>query len=52
MVKDNDEKDKYTCWEKAAIILIIILIIIIILLIFNEKVKEYLEIFKAWYQKG
>ena len=52
MVKGNIQKNKFTCWEKAAIILIIILIIIIILLIFNEKVKEYLEILKAWYEKG
>ena len=52
MARDNDKKGKFTYWEKTAIILIVILIIIIMILVFNEKIKEYLEIFKAWYEKG
>lgn len=52
-MKDTEnEKKRLTIWERAAIAIIIILIIIIVLLIFSENIKEYIEIFKDWYEGG
>ena len=52
MHKDEEGKIKFTIWEKTAVFIIVILVIIILLLIFNEKIKEYFEIFKYWYDQG
>ncbi|MBC8387164.1 MAG: hypothetical protein H8E13_03845 [Actinobacteria bacterium] len=52
MHKDEEGKIKFTIWEKMAVFIIVILVIIILLLIFNEKIKEYFEIFKSWYDQG
>jgi hypothetical protein len=50
MPDDKDSsKRRLSVFEKLAIIIIIILVVLIMLLIFNEQIKEYIEIFKAWY---
>lgn len=46
---DKDKKTGLTLLEKIAIVVIVILVIIIIFLIFNQEIKEYIEIFKEWY---
>jgi len=48
----NKRKIKLTVLEKVAISIIVILIIIILLLIFNKQIKEYIEIFRAWYESA
>ena len=50
MVGDEEKKSRFTAWEKIAVAVIVILIIIIILLIFNQNIKEYIEVFKNWYK--
>jgi hypothetical protein len=50
MSGDKERKPGLTVWEKIAVVIIVILIIIIILLIFNQEIKEYIEVFKNWYE--
>lgn len=50
MVGNEGKKARLTVWEKVAVAVIVILIIIIILLIFNQEIKEYIEVFKNWYR--
>ncbi len=50
MTGDNKRKKGFTVSEKIAIAVIVILIIIILFLIFYQDVKEYIEIFKNWYE--
>jgi competence protein ComGC len=50
MNEDEDRKTGFTLLEKIAIAVIVVLVIIIVLLIFNEEIKEYIEIFKEWYE--
>jgi hypothetical protein len=52
-MQDNEGKKRsLTIGEKTAILFIVILIIVILLLIFNKQLKEYFEIFKAWYESA
>jgi alpha-N-acetylglucosamine transferase len=44
------KKSRFTVWEKVAVAVILILLIIIVLLIFNQEIKEYIEVFKNWYR--
>ena len=50
MVGNEEKRSRFTIWEKVAVAVIVILIIIIILLIFNQEIKEYIEVFKNWYR--
>ncbi|MEA2016318.1 MAG: hypothetical protein U9O59_06410 [Actinomycetota bacterium] len=50
MAEDKKRKKIFTVFEKIAIAVIIILVIIIIFLIFYQDIKEYIEIFKEWYE--
>ena len=50
MADDEEKKSRFTVWEKVAVAVIVILIIIIILLIFNQEIKEYIEVFMNWYR--
>ncbi len=52
MLDQNKRKAKLTALEKAAISIIVILIIVILLLIFNKQIKEYIEIFRTWYESA
>ena len=46
------ENNRLKWWEKLIITMIVILILLIIFLIFNEKIIEAIQVFKAWYSKG
>jgi hypothetical protein len=52
MLDQNKTNAKLTVLEKTAISIIVILIIVILLLIFNKQIKEYIEIFKNWYESA
>ncbi|MBN2073321.1 MAG: hypothetical protein JW770_05190 [Actinobacteria bacterium] len=46
------KKGGLTLWEKLAIAIIVLLIVSILFLIFNEKLMEYWEAFRSWYEGG
>ncbi|MFO7928698.1 MAG: hypothetical protein R6U35_03420 [Candidatus Humimicrobiaceae bacterium] len=48
----KNKKKELNFWEKLAIGIIIILAIIIFIILFNEQIKQYIEIIKAWYESG
>lgn len=50
MIVDKKERTGFTVWEKLAVAVIVILIIIIIILIFYQDIKDYIEIFKNWFE--
>jgi len=54
MLPENKNKTRrlFSAVEKIAVAIIVILILVIILLVFNRQLKEYYEIFKAWYENA
>jgi hypothetical protein len=49
---ENDGRKSLRWWEKLVILMIVLIAVLIIVLIFNERILEYIDIIKEWYESG